>query len=241
LRFWKPKFALQRNKKKLADLWMGGLALYSAKCPPLPIWASTCYLELTLCGLHTHEACLPPLWYLTRGKDMLTITASTTPPKSIYPNGSSSCCCLRCEKWLNISSTLWTACASTLLLFPDFSSQSSCTCPSCSNICQSCSGARRSCCSLSNVVEHIHRVMVLVHLVSAFISGVVVLVLPVVILESIWQQKTSRVSHTRSGLVWTLLITQPFHWPPSTSAADRILLYRRESILAVSRLPQSQK
>ncbi len=38
--------------------------------------------------------------------------------------------------------------------------------------------------------------------------------------------KSSRVSHTSSRLVWTWLLTQPIHWPLYATAADRILIHR---------------
>ncbi len=37
-------------------------------------------------------------------------------------------------------------------------------------------------------------------------------------------KKSSRLSRTSSRSVWTWLLTQPVHWPPSATAADRILL-----------------
>ncbi len=46
-----------------------------------------------------------------------------------------------------------------------------------------------------------------------------------IVKKSQWRKETSRVSHTSGRLVWAWLLMQPAYWPPSATAAGRVLVF----------------
>ncbi len=135
------------------------------------------------------------------------------------------CCCLS-WKGVDISSTLMNFQGRHVFLLPIFSSTWFAYRPKslqCSSLLLKLVPKLR--CSSVLLYCFVHRVIVLVlRLVSLPFEDIRSSCLglvhrPIVKMAA----KSSRVYHTSSRLVWIWLLTQPIHWPPSATAADRVL------------------